>query len=426
MLEAVLRQLTTHLPSAEFYVVERPGVPSRVWSMPNVRRADIRLLPQPRCPDLKWMLAIPYFWRWRGAGLGILGRRQLARQLKTQECLYRAGNTDAEHCETNSQFNDFCANYDAYFVAGGGNLTDAFLQAIWERCCFIHAFADQEKPVILTGQQLGPFRSRAVRAAMASALRKATFVGVREPGYSMRFCQHAQLATHQYAMMGDDSMGLQRATDSETSDVLTALNLKPNSYIATNLRLAPYISRHESLIRKMSRVLDLVSEHFQLPVLVIPIAQHRVSDDAAVGAQLADRCSADVSILNSSDLTPTTAKAVLANARLAVGTSYHFCTFALTEGVPAVSPYAGDYYRQKANGIATFWQDERLAVSLTTQHANKIANRIIAVGEDKELRAHLRSVARGAMKEWNHWIDHACRVLNSNSGARSVTCSPES
>jgi hypothetical protein len=64
------------------------------------------------------------------------------------------------------------------------------------------------------------------------------------------------------------------------------------------------------------------------------------------------------------ELTPATTRKMLGLRVWAIGVSYRFCTFALLEAVPAICIHEGAYCKQKARGIATFWGDERLSLSL--------------------------------------------------------------
>ena len=92
-------------------------------------------------------------------------------------------------------------------------------------------------------------------------------------------------------------------------------------------------------------------------------------------------------------------KGVLGSAHAAIGMSYHFCTFALSQGVPAISLYTGDYYRQKAIGLSSFWGDERLALAIEELAAHGL-DRVQAVFTDESLRARLDVRARDAAQEW--------------------------
>ena len=61
---------------------------------------------------------------------------------------------------------------------------------------------------------------------------------------------------------------------------------------------------------------------------------------------------------------PSTVKGIVAEADLAVGTSYHFLMFALTAARPTVGLYKGPYYRQKLRGLFGHFELENTIVDL--------------------------------------------------------------
>jgi hypothetical protein len=71
-----------------------------------------------------------------------------------------------------------------------------------------------------------------------------------------------------------------------------------------------------------------------------------------------------IKVMGTDELTPATARGMLGCAFGAIGVSHHFCTFALSEAVPAICIHEGAYYEQKGRGIAAFWGDERLSSPL--------------------------------------------------------------
>src|SRR5690606_27419836 len=60
------------------------------------------------------------------------GFRRLGRSL-------RAGRVVVADASGERTLDEWCRPYDAYYVVGGGNLTDAFEELVWLRCCLIHA-----------------------------------------------------------------------------------------------------------------------------------------------------------------------------------------------------------------------------------------------------------------------------------------------
>src|SRR5262249_10110100 len=196
---------------------------------------------------------------------------------------------------------------------------------------------------------------------VARRLRKASFVGVREPTDSLRFCERAGLRPGAYALMGDDSFGLEPAAPAAVEELLDRHGLRPGRFLAVNLRVGKYTRYQEDYGQRFAALVRELGRRHARPLLVVPIALGEGDSDAASGRRLQAACGGDaVRVLDAPGLTASLVKGVLGRAFAAVGTSYHFCTFALSQGVPAVAVYDGTYYSQKAAGVAAFWQDERL------------------------------------------------------------------
>jgi hypothetical protein len=108
-----------------------------------------------------------------------------------------------------------------------------------------------------------------------------------------------------------------------------------------------------------------------------------------------------IKVMQADGLMPATVRGVLGCAWGGIGVSYHFCTFSLTEGIPAICLYADPYYKQKAQGIAAFWGDERLSLSLSEMQVGPAMSHIRQVFEDTKLRAALVQRTQDAQRTWH-------------------------
>jgi polysaccharide pyruvyl transferase WcaK-like protein len=314
----------------------------------------------------------------------------------------------------------WCQQYDALFIAGGGDMTDVFPQALWRSCALIHGFADQRKMVLLSGQQLGPMRRSASVRLLHSALRRATFVGVREPTESVRVLMRAEVDRARMAMMGDDSLGIVAAGDAEVGKLLEAHGVAPRKFIAVNVRVGPYTPVQPRHLRDVANLLNQLSREFELPLLAVPISVCEGDSDVASARLLRDQLGEGrLQILDRSPLSASLLKGVLGSAHAAIGMSYHFCTFALCQGVPAIALYVGDYYEQKATGLSAFWGDRRLARSIEDLATTLAAVDACATFADQSLREQLRARAREATSAWEHGFDqHIMQPLRAQASKR--------
>jgi len=307
-------------------------------------------------------------------------------------------------------------DHDALHIVGGGNLTDVFPQILWEKSCLIHAFADAGKPVVLTGQQIGPFRSKTAQRALYRALRRTNFVGLREPTESVEHCLRAGLPESQFTVMGDDSFGLAPASNATARAMLDRVGLIPNGFIAANLRIAKYVTSGNVDVQAIADLLSRLSTLMECPILIVPIALNTGDSDVSTGLRLKELVGGDqVRVLNDPALDARAAKCILGMSRGAIGTSYHFCTFALSESIPTVCLHTGSYYGQKCRGLVELWGRPEIGLSLDdvrTSLVDEYAQEIATTFGNGRLQRALKEKATGFQKTWLSQMRHCAKYLN--------------
>jgi polysaccharide pyruvyl transferase WcaK-like protein len=401
MLEGVVLNLLRNLPGAELFVADRPGLRTNLWDLPRVHR---QLIPGLVFPYEDALAEVPYLWRYDGKWRGAV-RRWFALGVGR---IFSADAISVPSLATaNSKLtlHELCAPFDALHMVGGGYLTDTFPELLVQVSCLAQAFAEQGKPILLTGQQVGPFQSRILQKLAGRLLRGAQFVGLREPTRSAELCQEFHLDPKRFRAMGDDSFGLPCSGEAEISACLAAHRLEPGKFLAFNVRVGPYAG-HGEYLQFIARLAEELAGVFRMPVLIVPIAFNDNDSDDRSGEELLNRMQhTEARRIDSNDLTPGLVRGLLGKAFGAIGVSYHFCTFALIQGVPAVSLHAGDYYSQKARGICGFWQDERLAISLQKADISSAVEHISTLLQDFAWRAKLCQQARFAIEDWRKIFD---------------------
>ena len=398
MLEGVVLNLLRNLPAAELFVADRSGIKTGLWALSRVHKQTIPRLIFP-CEDV--LAEARYLWRydarWRRAvhkwlALG-LERTFSAKTIRV-----------ADLAATN--LHEFCARFDALHMVGGGYLTDTFPDLLVEVFCWAQTFSEQGKPILLTGQQVGPFRSRILRAHTRRLLTSARFTGLREPTDSVELCRKFHLDPKRFRVIGDDSFGLPCPDEAEISACLATQGLEPGKFLAFNVRVGPYAAGHNQYLQFVARLADELARAFRVPILIVPIAFNETDSDDRSGEELLNRTKhVEAQRIGSGELTSSLVRGLLGKALGAIGVSYHFCTFALSQGIPAVCLYEGDYYSQKARGICGFWQDRRLAISLQKADVSSAVEQVSTLLRDLPFRTRLRQQARTAVKDWHKVFD---------------------
>jgi polysaccharide pyruvyl transferase WcaK-like protein len=397
MVEAVVLQLRSLLPEATIHVLVPQSVRSPICDAPEI----IKVAPFTVEPVGDRALSRLRFFRhhkWlRQRATSTFTVSALGRFLRAGSLSLRFEGRDQERIQ---KLTRFCERFDGLHIAGGGNLTETFLHEFFRKCCLIHAFYDQHKPIVLTGQQLGPFTSQLLRGALGKTLKMANFVGLRDPGESVSICRQAHLDPRSFAVMGDDSLGLPPADESVIRALLEQYGLKENGFVALNLRFTTYGLTDPSCFEWFASLVNRLGSFFGMPILVVPVHLAGPDSDIVSGQKIAARCSVPISVMRGSELTAPLVKGILAKAFGAVGVSHHCCTYALSQGVPAVCIYEGDYYGQKAGAIVACWGDDRLALPLKRLDPARAAEHIACVLKDEALRQKLVSLSKAASERW--------------------------
>ncbi len=409
MLEGAVTRLQALYPDHSLAVIERPLLRTRLYDRAGIERYPVYNVARPlsfegstlRQQLERYTLAVSKRLIGREAAkehqpFGLLGSTFSGGAIQL-----------AQPCGT---YQSYIEPFEALHIVGGGNLTDTF--NVLPRLLLIRAFLDAGKPVVLTGQQIGPVRSSVLRDRMGRLLRRASFVGLREPTDSVQFCKGARIDPSRYALMGDDSFGMEACSDERTQSLLDKYGLRSGHYVAVNVRVAKYAHEHEAHLRGVAELLDHLSDHLNLPFLVVPIAFNEADSDVVAGQALASLTGrSTVHVFDDPALSVAEAKGLLRHAYGAVGVSYHFCTFALSEGVPAVCIYAGDYYGQKARGLAAFWGDDRLSVYLGEHNVADTSALLEEVWADNGLREDLSNKRNDFKARWMEAFDKAAARL---------------
>ncbi len=345
MLETVIRRCRERFPELNLHVV-KGDFPSDIWNLNNVV-VEPAYMPRPLFKKVLWFTKQCHSYKTDR----FFSKLFLFYYSKT------TGSTTLYSKGKKRKVRDFCSRYDGYLVSGGGSLNDTFYKVLFSKLILIKEFLQLNKPVMLTGQQLGPFTSLFYKQVTLKLLKNVNFMGLRDPGDSAALCRKYGL---KFDVMGDDSLQLEPAEDSVVQKVLLENELEPKGFIAVNVRYADYAIQDKRTLLHLVNILQMLSNRLKMPLAIVPIslATHDSDLQTAIRMQTHLR---SLRILRPSIFSPALIKGIIGQAFGAIGTSFHFCTFSLSQGVPAICIYQGDYYQQKARSIEMLWQGLALA-----------------------------------------------------------------
>ncbi len=293
--------------------------------------------------------------------------------------------------------------FDLLLISGGGYITDVFPYEIIRKMTLIRTFHRKGTPVILTGQQIGPFRNPSYRSIAFQGLKEANFLGIRDPGDSLTLCNKYLPGYTTFDVMGGDSFGLQPAEDEVVEKFLERINLNPGKFIAANVRLQRLNNDQaaDRYLKKFSLLIDAIAEELRLPVLFIPIRVGSPEGDEQSARLISHQMNyKNTRIVHGEGATPELIFGLISKAFASIGTSYHFNTFSLRSGVPSICFYDGRYYSQKAKALTTFWGDERLSLPFDFLKLKEDVPRILNIFHDRELRSKLEANGKRAVSNW--------------------------
>ncbi|WP_170285741.1 polysaccharide pyruvyl transferase family protein [Microbacterium rhizomatis] len=285
---------------------------------------------------------------------------------------------------------------DAVAIAGGGNMASNWPLHIYERAALALIARRYGRPLVVSGQTLGPALTAPDREVLAPLLHSAALVGVRERA-SEALAASLGVETARLSAHTDDASFLGFDDRPVTPEPAGSLVVS----LSTHLGGLP---RAET-VAGLARALDGLAAASGLSVVFHPHFGS-LDPDVLVGDQvLHDEVRAAMRT-PSRAVPPGDARSSAALARSAgmlVTSRYHPTVFATPAGVPVAALVADDYTGVKLRG-ATGWWDQHGTMPLAHAAGAGGAASLIEVWESAprvaERTAELLPSARAAHAEW--------------------------
>jgi len=204
-------------------------------------------------------------------------------------------------------------------------------------------------PVVMVGQQVGPLKGFFASRLVAFALRRASFVGVRDP-LSYETAKQLGVLEKNLHLTGDDGWHLSSTAEAEdkAKEVLAEHGIS-GKFISVQFRLDGN-NPWEKEIAKLRLRLEELADNYGLPIVFIPFFSAAIFDDKDACRELAKEITATTALIDPGP-DAALAKALLGHSALAVGVANHFCVFAASMGVPTIGLHATPYMAHKLQGL---------------------------------------------------------------------------
>jgi len=284
---------------------------------------------------------------------------------------------------------------DGVLIAGGGNLASTWPLHVYERAALAGVAARLDRPLVVSGQTLGPDLRGRDRELVAGLLGSARLVGVREAN-SHRLAADLGVT----ARLGVDDASFvalaptMRPTDAAPDGVIVSLSL--------SLGRAP---RAETVDR-IAALVDAAAEATGQPVRFHahfgPLAGLEPRGDAVLHDEVRARMRTPSTVVPTGDVAG--AACLARSAGLLITGRYHPAVFAAPAGVPVLGLVTDDYTAVKQRGALAHWgQDETVPISVADVGGIPRLNALLRDRDRVAAEADARRPAHRA--DFDEWWD---------------------
>ena len=310
-------------------------------------------------------------------------------------------------------------NADLLFNVGGGNIKGGFCDRfITYTICKIFG-----KPVIVSGQTIGPFDRWVGKKIAGFFLNKVDVITLRD---TMSINVLEDLGVHKPIIKetADDAVLLPAISREEIKKIFLTekiedphplIGINPNAYLKSVLP-----NRHYEL-NKIKQVLadiaDRLISDLDARIVFIPMDYNADSDDRVDAYEVLElmehKDKASV-IINGYD--DHTLKGIIGQMDVNIGLRYHFVVFATTMQVPTIGIYLGEYYKMKIRGILELMEQEKYALDFEKTSVEEIVELVKdALQKKDEIKKKLEEQTKILGERSLFTIRYVAKLLENKS-----------
>jgi polysaccharide pyruvyl transferase WcaK-like protein len=320
----------------------------------------------PSIPGVDISYALVRFLTSGGGGRGFLKMFIVA--LRSVQLLWnarrlRAGGRPVALGSTGENALRVIADADGLVLSGAGAFNDYFgasRAAIW--ALVMRVAVALGKPVVVSGQQIGPLSKWLPRAIAGWGLRAASVVGVRDP-ISARKAVELGILPSKVVLTGDDAWDLKAADLTEVVSILRKNGIS-EKFVSAQVRFDRATQWTSADAPNLAKLIDYLCTLSDAPALFVRTHYASDQDDLDAAKAVQAHMKSD-SYLMEDELSPAQTKALLAAARAGIGVSYHFCVFSCSSRINTFGLYRSPYMEQKMLGLAELCPAYMVGVSLS-------------------------------------------------------------
>jgi polysaccharide pyruvyl transferase WcaK-like protein len=249
---------------------------------------------------------------------------------------------------------------DLVYGSGGGNLNDLWLnEELLPRVATYRVAAVLGKPVIVSGQGVGPVATRLGRRLLKWGAKDLSLFSCRDTHASRDFLVSLGMDANVVQSLGDDATDLRCSPPDRIAAIAVAEAFPADGRprVAVHVRLHDFKDDFRTLaIPLLASLFDQLIERKGCRLVFIPVTfgetrtfEADLGDAAEVYANMKQR--AHVSFVCREKYSPPDMLGLIRSCSMLIGFSYHAWVFALSSGIPAFGFYFGEYFRLKSIGL---------------------------------------------------------------------------
>jgi polysaccharide pyruvyl transferase WcaK-like protein len=378
MFEANLDALRRLIPGVAFTVMSRDPV----WTAARYGVEVVAPFGFPRAPS------------------SVGERRALLDRLLADATSRARGNT------TTDALSDSVAGADAIVISGGGSLSAAWPDLLYERAALLLLARIFGKPSVVLGQTIGPRLAGDERRLLAESLPSARFVGVRELP-SAALALELGVAPERIWYQSDDALFLQANLESAASERSSGIVVT----IDPQVRAAGG-EVFGSLVSQLRELSEITREPLTLVPHVYGNESAAVPSDLAEARLIAEGVGLSQTVV-AEGLDTRRVRRIVDDATLVVSSRYHPVVFGLAAAVPTVGIYGDQYCRIKLQGALAHARRERWALTYEDVARGDLLTSSLELWHARgEVRRELESCREAWRAEYRERWDAVLRALD--------------
>jgi len=290
--------------------------------------------------------------------------------------------------EALKHFLDTLKSSTLLFGVGSGNLTSVWRSDLRQKCLTIILCRIFEKPVILSGQTIGPFYGLFDRLIARYALDQVNLITLREK-FSEVNLRNVGVTKPLIQVTADDSVTLIPADEMNFEVIMENEGIEiQRPLIGMNIIGLHYLQKFKAKMNKAKKLLaniaDKLIDEYNATILFVPMQYGEDGDIPPSVDVLQLMKNKDRAFVLSQDYDDKVTKCIIGQMDLAIGFRYHFNVFAVTSGVPAIGIYLDNYYSIKIKGIFALIDQSKNAISIEEATSDNLMEIVREIFSNKE------------------------------------------